>query len=327
MTATLNFFLSPGRSGTQWIGESLARHYSDLAVVEHEPIHANYAPRKALRVQDLDGLANRMPIVKDQLNRIDTVVASGKHYIEAGWCVFAWLPWFIARYPGRVTLVHFTRHPVHFAYSTESHAFYQPELRDDGYTRNAQLEPGDPGVLHKEYARRWTAMRPFEKCLYQWLEVNAYILELARRHPEVPYLHMRMEDLTADRSGSWNALLAFLKFPAGRLLAGPERQQRVDRFRFLIDRVADPKIVMDHPEVVKMATALGYDVLAVDRRAAARRYERSPTRRMARHLVRRVLGRFYNPIRRRMVERRQARDHEKTSGANAYAHAKRTNTE
>lgn len=81
----------------------------------------------------------------------------------------------------------------------------------------------------------------------------------------------------------------------------------MDQFQFLIDRVADPALVRQHPQVVKMATALSYDPLAVDRQAAARRYERSPARRVARNLARRMLGRYYNPIRRRMVERQQAR--------------------
>jgi hypothetical protein len=308
MTTTLNFFLSPGRSGTQWIGDRLARHYSDLAMVEHEPIHADYLPRRALRAPDLEELAHQMPAIKAKLNHIDASIASGKHYIEAGWCVFPWIPWFIARYPGRVRLVHFTRHPVHFAYSTESHAFYQPELRDDGYTRNAQLQPSDPGVLYGDYAARWPAMCPFEKCLYQWLEVNAYILELSRDHPRVPYLHMRMEELTSDNPLAWQRLLDFLNLPKDRLPADPERTARVDQFRFQIDRVADPSLVTRHPRVLEMAAALGYDALAVDRQAAARRYERSPVRRVARNIVRGLLGRYYNPIRRRMVERRQARN-------------------
>lgn len=307
MKPSLSFFLSPGRTGTQWIGDRLARHYADLALVEHEPIHADYAPRRALRAPDLNALAATMPTVTRQLRHIDAVIASGLHYIEAGWCVFPWLPWFIAGYPGQIRLVHFTRHPTWFAYSTESHAFYRPELRDDGYTRNAQFQPTDAGVSYGEYRERWTAMCPFEKCLYQWLEVNAYILELPRLYPQVPYLHMRMEDLTANKPGSWDRLLGFLELPTERLLSDTKRHERVDQFRFLLDRVADPELVRQHPQVVKMATALGYDALAVDRQAAARRYERSPARRVARNLVRRVLGRYYNPIRRRMVESAQAR--------------------
>jgi hypothetical protein len=46
----------------------------------------------------------------------------------------------------------------------------------------------------------------------------------------------------------------------------------------------------------------------LDHQATARRYERSPVRRVARNIVRGLLGRYYNPIRRRMVERRQARN-------------------
>ena len=218
------------------------------------------------------------------------------------------MPWFIARYPGRVRLVHFTRHPVRFAYSTESHAFTSRTLRDDGYTRDAQLEPTDAGVRYPAYRQRWADdVAPSRSACTSGSRSTPYILELPRLYPDVPYLHMRMEDLTADKPGRWHALLGFLQLPVERLPAHPQRQERVDQFRFLIDRVADPALVQHHPEVMEMARALGYDPLAVNRQAAARRYERSPARRVARNLVRRVLGRYYNPLRRRMVDWQQAR--------------------
>lgn len=308
MEPTLSFFLSPGRTGTQWIGDRLARHYADLALVEHEPIHADYAPCRALRAPDLEALADRLPRVRAQLDHVVAAVAGGRRYIEAGWCAYAWLPWFIARYGARVRLVHFTRHPVPFAYSMESHGFYRPELRDDGYTRDAQLCPTDPGVIHgADYAPRWAAMEPFEKCLYQWLEVNAYVLDVHARHPGLAYLHLRMEDLTGNRPESWARLMDFLDLPAQRLAGDSQRQDRVDRFRFQLDRVADPRLVDRHPQVLGLAHRFGYDPHAVDQDAAARRYVRSGPRRIARNCARAVLGRHYTPLRRWMIERRLAR--------------------
>ncbi len=103
-------------------------------------------------------------------------------------------------------------------------------------------------------------------------------------------------------------LTDFINVPTDRLSERRERTEWVNQFRFQIDRVADPSLVTRHPHVLEMAAALGYDALAVDRQAAARRCERSPVRRVARNIVRALLGRYYNPIRRRMVERRQARN-------------------
>jgi hypothetical protein len=202
-------FLSvPGRTGTQWIGNRLARHYGDLALVEHEPIHADYAPRRALRAADLDALAGELPVVAHQLEHIGAVLAANRDYIEAGWCVYPWVPWFIGRYPGQVRLVHFTRHPVRFACSMETHGFYHPELRDDGYTRDAQLEPTDAGVKYINYQQRLGRMCPFEKCLYQWLEVNAFALELRYSYPDVPYLHIRSASMNGSLKATVRSLMS-----------------------------------------------------------------------------------------------------------------------
>lgn len=307
MPGTLSFFLSPGRSGTQWIGDRLAAHYADLAVVEHEPIHANYGPRHVLGGMDFEAARARSPVLAAQLAHIDAVVGSGRHYIDAGWCVWAWMPYFIARYPGRVRLVHFTRHPVRFAYSMESHGFYRPDVRDDGYTRDAQLEPTDAGVSYPQYAARWADLTPFEKCLYQWLEVNAFVLDVHRACPQVPYLHLRMEDITGDQAARWQALLTFLELPGDRLFKDSARTRRVDRFHFYVDRVADPALVYRHPDVVALAAEFGYADLAVSRHEALRRYGRPPLREFVRTLARGVLGGYYRPLRRRMLDWQQAR--------------------
>jgi hypothetical protein len=307
MSGTLSFFLSPGRSGTQWIGARLAASFGDLALVEHEPIHANYVPRRVLGDPDYAAHIARSPALAAQLAHIDSVVAAGRDYIDAGWCVWAWMPYFIARYPGRVRLVHFTRHPVRFAYSMESHGFYRPDVRDDGYTRDAQLEPTDPGVRYPEYRERWGGMTPFEKCLYQWLELNAFVLAVHREHPQVPYLHLRMEDLTADNTAAWRGLLAFLGLPVERVLADPARTARVDRFHFYVDRVADPKLAATHPQVVALAREFGYPRLEVSREEVARRYARPRLRAAGRLVARAILGTAYRPLRRRMLEWQQAR--------------------
>ena len=39
------FFICLGRCATQWFADRLAAHYSDLAVVKHEPFHVEYEPR------------------------------------------------------------------------------------------------------------------------------------------------------------------------------------------------------------------------------------------------------------------------------------------
>ena len=48
-THTATFVISAGRCGTQWLADTLGRHYADLAEVRHEPIDHKYCPRLMLR--------------------------------------------------------------------------------------------------------------------------------------------------------------------------------------------------------------------------------------------------------------------------------------
>lgn len=64
-------------------------------------------------------------------------------------------------------------------------------------------------------------------------------------------------------------------------------------------------VVKDIPANVEHSSTI---CPAVDRQAAARRYKRSPVRREARCIGEGPVGRYYNSICRRRIERRQARN-------------------
>ena len=177
---TVLLVYSTGRCGTQFLQTFFKRNLGDRAVVEHEPIGADYAPRRALRHPDLTALRREMPAVDRHLDRIAEIVSAGKIYVETGWPAFAWLPLFKRLFGADFRYVHVVRNPLYFAYSMFSHDFYNLEKRNDSYVRLAALEPGDPGILHQEVAADWPEMTPYEKCLFQWLEINQYARHLTR---------------------------------------------------------------------------------------------------------------------------------------------------
>jgi hypothetical protein len=116
------------------------------------------------------------------------------------------------------------------------------------------ISPFDKGVSFAGYRERWSAMLPFEKCLFYWAEVNAFALRLEERFAG-PWLQLRYEDLFhADGAAK---LLAFLGQPAsaGFLTARTERE---DRLHFLSESSCDPRLLDRHPEMVALAHRLGY---------------------------------------------------------------------
>ncbi|MGH7562124.1 MAG: hypothetical protein ACRENB_14020 [Gemmatimonadales bacterium] len=289
MSSPLALFISPGRSGTQWAAARLRAGYGGSAEVLHEQIGPEYRPKVTLRTGRYQELIDAVEPLRCHLEFIRATVERGKPYIEAGWPVFSWIPWFIERYASHVRLVHLTRHPVQFAYSLQSHG-YHSDTRADWYVRYAQLDPYDPGILHTEYRDRWASLTGFEKCLFQWIELNEYALELRRTYPDVPFLHVRMEDLVGN-AGRLRELGEFLGLPPAPPADETDLRKRVDEFQHRMDRIVDPRRIHDHPAALRLAAEFGYDVDDVDLRAVRRRYQRPWTERLARS-VRRVARRL-----------------------------------
>src|SRR5262245_31125968 len=130
--ARIVLFLSTTRSGTQWLAAQLAAVYSDLAIVKHEPLHMEYRPNQFLRAFDRLDEMSRLPEVAAHLRKIASL-AEEQLYIEIGWGNYAAVPLFLKTFPGRLQIVHLTRHPVHMALSGVTVNYYQFDQRDDRY--------------------------------------------------------------------------------------------------------------------------------------------------------------------------------------------------
>ena len=181
-------------------------------------------------------------------------------YLECGHPCWSSLSWLIDRLPGRIRIVHLTRHPVPTALSWLTHSAYLAPLLPHLGER-VLLTPFDPGAAFPQYQTRWPALQPFEKCLYYWAEVNAFGLRLAE-FARVPWFRLRYEDLFEGLALA--DLLTFLDLPPREELL-ETRSQVVDRHRFVAP-CAPPalEVLGSHEPVLSVAGALGYDMESPD---------------------------------------------------------------
>lgn len=260
------FVLSTGRCGTQWLASALRQICDDSVVVEHEPLHDDYAPRAMLAAGDpalLDpDLAE--PIL-EHVKDIDEILAN-RSYVECGHPLWSTLPYLIDRFAGRVRVIHLVRHPVPTAWSWVTQSAYCPPLAPHLRER-VLLSPFDKGVHFTSFREKWEEMSPYEKALFYWTEVNAFGLRL-QRSTAVPWLTVRFEDLL--RGDALARLVAFAGF--GSPTSTARKLEVVDEFHAYAGFWCDPRRVANHPEVLDVARTFGYDALDFDESALRKRY-------------------------------------------------------
>ncbi len=290
---TVLLVYSTGRCGTQFLQTFFQRNLGERAVVEHEPIGPEYAPKLALRHPDLPTLRQAMPIVDRHLDRIAQIVSTGKIYVETGWPTFPWVPLFKQLFGADFRYVHLIRNPIYFAYSLSTQDFYRPEKRNDAYIKLAQLEPDDPGVHYHELAADWPTLTPYEKCLFQWLEINQYAVELTARSELPSTVAASFEDLFG---GSLEGLrrvyhAADAGDPASLQIQRVDRHQR--RARQAVD-ISSSRLF----DVVKeLAQHFGYnksdlDVMALRRTTTVINYKVRQNAERIKKVLRRAANRF-----------------------------------
>lgn len=262
---TVCLFLSSGRCGTQWLASVLERMYSDVAVVTHEPIGPAYRPRRAFRAPDATERVLRVDAVREHVRSIERILET-KSYVETGWPSCVAIPLFLERFGERFKLVQLVRDPVPTAMSLVTHGFFAG--RDDDWATEAMLDPASPGVVQTEYAERWPALSPYEKCLFAWTEIHLY--GEALRELSVPMMTIRTEDVVGPTS-ALRDLIAFLGLPDRSLPAGAAAEQ-IDSYRFQAPDPVDWRQIFDHRRTVALAATYGYAWDALDESALERRY-------------------------------------------------------
>lgn len=258
------FIISTGRCGTQWIARTLAEAYPEVLAVEHEPLHNQYESRKATTTPGVEFAAP--PLVLAHIKGIERQLET-RSYLECGHPSWSTLPYLAEAFKGRVRFIHLVRHPIPTAYSWLTHAAYQPPLLPH-LSEKILLSPFDEAARYQDYQPRWESLSPLEKCLYYWLEVNALALEIEARTP-APWLGARYEELFGG--DALQEVLAFLELPHLDQVF-QERNTSVDEHRFLSPSWPDWHVIEQHPEVLKLASRLGYDLDHLDEGTLYRRY-------------------------------------------------------
>jgi hypothetical protein len=261
------FVLSTGRCGTQWLAHVLDRVAGGRAEVRHEPLDDDYKPRRMLAAGDPSRLDPELaePIL-DHVAQIEATLAT-RSYIECGHPSWSSLPYLLARFEGRVRVIHLVRHPVTTAWSWVTQQAYCPPMGPH-VKEKILLSPFDAGVRFPAFRERWPALTPYEKALFYWAEVNALGLRLEAT-AGVPWLRLHFETLFRD--DSVRRLLAFAGL-AGEGSSADLKDEIVDEFHAYAGFWTDPRAVLRHPEVLQLAQALGYDPLAFDEAKLRRRY-------------------------------------------------------
>ena len=301
---TAIFFYSTGRCGTQWFTKNFGDSLGPDAEVVHEPLGARWAPRRSLRHPDLAALRREMPDVDRHLDRVAATVAAGRTYVETGWPAMGWYPYLKTMLGDKFKWVHIVRNPIFVAGSLITHHCYAPNdaLYDKEFGALGYFYPTDPGVAHGEFAAEWERLTQFEKCLYQWLEVNQYATELAAMPGFAP---ARVEQFESVFSGSDASIRALYRSLG---LAEPATIDLgvVDKFRRR--EPVNPELASSRlwQQVETLALKLGYDRDALGPAANLksvsrhfRRYERNArgatgfkkARRMVKAMMLDMLGR------------------------------------
>jgi len=261
------FVLSTGRCGTQWLAKFFQDHYEDHFVVTHEPLQGRLDPRKALGIKSLqENSSSSATKMREHLATI-TEHLKDHSYLECGHVGWSAIPHFVEALKGRVRVVHLVRHPVPTAYSWLSHGAYEPPILPH-LSEKVLLSPFDPGARHLSYQDRWESLKPYEKCLYYWLEVNALAMEMEEAQNS-PWLRLRAEDLFG--TDGLDQLLRFLDLPLQKRIHA-SRGTPEDQFRYLIRSWDDWRLIESHAEVLSLSIKLGYHLEDVDEEALLRRF-------------------------------------------------------
>jgi hypothetical protein len=249
------FVLSTGRCGTQSLTKAISQSLNGRAVITHEPIRAQYKPRLTLQPFN-PARKSSLSEANTHFRQVVATVTNGTEYVETGWPAFTWFENFRKELGERWRYVHLVRNPVHVAASFVTHGYYQKGRTDD-FPDLAILQPTDAGVKYPEIASEWRKLSVFDKCLYQWLEINAWGGVLAARNI-TPAAVVRFEDLFSAQSVR-DSLFDVLDWPRP---SAP--MAHFDAFHFETALPLKPTSSVLWAKVKDLAATLGYEAALLD---------------------------------------------------------------
>lgn len=286
------FFLNTGRCGSQFFAKQLAKHFGDIARVEHEPCEQAYEPRRYFSMIHSGENIEISPQLKEHFDSIDETLQT-KHYIEAGWPAYGILPYLIERFMGRIKIVHLFRNPVKVAASLSTHNVYS---RGE-WSQKMSITPEDFGVKQSGLrGDEWSKMDEFCKCLFWWTEINRFALDLKKKNESTPWLSLRFEDVF-DRSDdeSLRIICKFLGFEEQEAFLR-SRDEKVDQHQKTTKTPIGFEQIKRYDATIELMNDLGYSLADIDRGELKKRYQISFKDRVKRR-IKSITSRWWQRLR------------------------------
>jgi hypothetical protein len=265
--------VSPGRSGTVFLHATFVRNYPDNQAITHELIHAMVAQPAAFHRSfdpEIKKKILSLPILQDLLGRWRRQAKMGP-VVDFGWTMSSLVPAFYDALGDQLRVLVLHRHPIAAAASFATMGFNR-YLKHANYA----LTPRHARVRYPQYAGRWDQMSSFEKCLYRWLEVTAYGLELKSVLPELPCMVVAFEELVRSDSLLEN-IAEFLGFAkTDELVRGEETNSLENRCTEVSPIGREWRQYRDFPELLELAQQLGYNVEEANVQRLIAKYQLPP---------------------------------------------------
>jgi len=250
--------MSTGRCGTTFLEKTFKLNYGeDNHWVSHEYLRQQVTEvgvyHRCYQPECQRQMAN--DTIRGLLDRWREISTRGP-VVDFGWTMRSLVPYFHDVLGDQFKAIYIHRHPVEVAASFKligSYSIYN--------SPQWAITPFHPRALYPGFQDRWATMTPFEKCLYLWLEVNAFALEVRQRYPDLQFLQLDSKDLFKSDQ-MLNSIAEFTGFPLPEdgLRRSTERNRRelfVHERRPIED---EWERYERHPEVIDLACRLGYNM-------------------------------------------------------------------
>jgi len=254
------YVISTGRCGTQWLDLNLREIYSDKVLVYHEPLSFGsgvpYPLQSYYRQFNKTDVADR--VINHYKEGAKQALSEGRHYVETGYPAITLIPYFVERFGDQLKLIHLYRNPVDVGSSFSRARFYHSQSAS-GFEKQTFLQAVDEiDVINTSWKTNWHHLSPYEKVLFHWLEMNHYALEIRDKYSTIPFFPTKTENMFGNRDELMK-LIEYMELP-WREKMWEETNRKRDGVKWSISRATNLDAIFKHPDVLLLATKLGYDI-------------------------------------------------------------------
>jgi hypothetical protein len=212
------------------------------------------------------------PVILDMLRLWQERAKTGP-VVDFGWSMSSLVPAFYDELGEQLRVLVLHRHPISAAASFATLGFYKWHTNP-----RYAITPMHPRVQFPQYAALWNRMSSFERCLYRWLEVTAYGIELRSKIPPAQYKMIGFEELVKSEESleSIARFLGFSKTKEGRLEPAPEMNAVDIRSREVFPIGREWRNYLQFPDLLDVARQLGYNMEEDYVAQMIQKYQRPP---------------------------------------------------